>query len=148
MPGKLPKGTHTDALVELLDITPTLLELVGIEVPSHIAGRSLLSLLIGETTTHRRYVRCEYYDALSLVNPKRSLWEGSRATMIRDHRYKLVTYHGHETGELFDLQNDPEEFENLWDDPQMGDIRFRLMKASFDQTAFAIDTGPEATQVF
>lgn len=148
MPGLLPQGKQTDALVELLDIAPTLLDLAGLETPSHMAGRSLLPLLKGETSTHRDYIRCEYYDALSLVNPSRVHWEGSRATMIRGHRYKLVTYHGHETGELFDLQKDPEEFDNLWDEHTMRETRFRLMNKSFDQTAFAIDTGPQETQVF
>ena len=37
--------------------------------------------------------------------------------MIRDDRYKLIVYHGHDIGELFDLENDPDEFDNLWDDP-------------------------------
>jgi arylsulfatase len=148
MPGTLPTGVKTDALVELTDLAPTLLDLAGLKIPLEMAGRSLLPLLKGETDTHREYVRCEYYDALSHVNLTREVWEGSRATMIRDRRYKLVTYHGHETGELFDLENDPGEFDNRWDDPAMAEVRFRLMKTSFDQTAFAVDTGPEATQVF
>ena len=68
--------------------------------------------------------------------------------MIRDDRYKLVVYHGHEVGELFDLGTDPWEFENLWDDPAFKEARFRLMKRSFDALAFAVDLGPKQVAHF
>ena len=41
---------------------------------------------------------------------------GSYATMLRDQRFELVVYHGSENGELYDLKEDPLEFDNLWDD--------------------------------
>jgi arylsulfatase A-like enzyme len=75
--------------------------------------------------------------------PGRSDFQGTYGTMIRDDRYKLVVYHGHDVGELFDLETDPWEFENLWDDPAYGEVRFRLMKRSFDALAFAVDLGLE-----
>ena len=147
-PGALTQGKEIDALVELLDIAPTLLDYANEPIPKEMAGRSLRPLLEGKTDTHRESVRCEYYKALSLLRPGREEWEGNRATMIREERFKLVVYHGHEQGELFDLKNDPGEFENLWDSPGHMDTRFRLMKKAFDQTAFAIDLGPEETCYF
>ena len=63
--------------------------------------------------------------------------------MIRTERYKLSIYHGFQKGELYDLQNDPEEYFNLWDDPEYAETRFELMQKSFDATVSAIDTGPE-----
>ncbi len=62
--------------------------------------------------------------------------------MLRTRQYKIVNYHGHEPGELFDLEKDPYEFDNLWEDPAYVDIGFELMKKSFDALAFAVDTGP------
>jgi hypothetical protein len=63
--------------------------------------------------------------------------------MLRTREYKLVNYHGHESGELFDLKKNPREFENQWDNPKYAAVRFELMKKSFDALAFAVDTGPQ-----
>ena len=57
---------------------------------------------------------------------------GTFATMYRDRRYKLIVYHGHNLGELYDLQEDPWEFDNLWDDPDHRELRDGLIYASFD----------------
>ena len=126
-------------------------------------GRSLLPILTGgsDISQHRDWVRSEFYRALSPI--KRDLDGtggptardvGSRGiqpidvaygTMFRDRRYKLVVYHGHDQGELFDLETDPEEFNNLWDDPEFTHLRIQMMKRSFDELAFAVDTGPKQT---
>ena len=60
--------------------------------------------------------------------------------MYRDERYKIVVYHGHEQGELYDLQEDPGEFNNLWDDSESVSLRFDLMRRNFDALAFSVDT--------
>ena len=135
-PGTIQENVQSEALVELTDIVPTLMEASGLSIPEEIQGKSLMSLLTGESDpqTHREYVRAEYYQTLQ--GPQ------SYATMIRNDRYKLVNYHGTGLGELFDLQNDPHEFTNLWDDPEYADIKLDLIIKNFDATAFAIDTGP------
>jgi arylsulfatase len=142
-PGHMTGGMISDALVELTDIAPTLLEVCGLPVPERMQGRSLLPILSGESDPHlhRDFVRCEYYRALNPDVPGRDDFEGTYATMIRDNHFKLVVYHGHDVGELFDLQTDPGEFQNLWDDPVYAGARFRLIKASFDALAFAVDVG-------
>ena len=68
--------------------------------------------------------------------------KGTYATMYRTERYKLVIYHGLEIGELYDMQEDPNEFQNLWDSPQHVDVKLRLLKASFDKSMRSIDRGP------
>ncbi len=109
-PGQLRAGLRSAALVELLDLAPTLLEATGLPIPAHMQGRSLLPLLTGQAEPDRHR---EYHDALALPG-------GSRATMLRDERHKLVVYHGQRLGELYDLRDDPDEFSNLWDDPARG----------------------------
>ena len=147
-PGQIAAGATTDALVELTDLAPTLLEAAGLPVPEHMAGRSLLPLLRGATAEHRGEVRCEYYAALRSLKRNLGAWSDSRATMIRDRRHKLAVYHGHPVGELFDLQEDPHEHRNLWREPGYAELRFDLLRRCFDATAFAIDTGPEVTRTF
>ena len=136
-PGLLKQGLRSDALVELTDIAPTLLELSGEPIPDRMQGRSLLPILTGEAEPHhhREYVRSEYYDALDMP-------DGSFATMYFDGHHKLVVYHGHGLGELYDLQADPGEFENLWDRPEHQGLKLDLMQRSFDASMLAMDRGP------
>ena len=145
-----PTGFVSDALVELVDIAPTLLELAGLPVPLRMQGRSLLPILRGEAPPdhHRDFVRCEFYRALNPDVPGRAQYEGSYATMYRDARHKIVAYHGHEQGELYDLENDPGEFENLWNDPDHAGLRFDLLRRNFDALAFSVDPGPPQVTPF
>ena len=136
-PGRFAPGLRSAALVESLDQAPTLLELAGLEVPAHMQGRSLLPILNGESDpeVHREFVRTEYYDALDLPG-------ATFATMYRDERYKLAVYHGHEHGELYDLAEDPQEFDNKWEDPGFQGLKLELLKRSFDASMQAMDRGP------
>ena len=133
-PGHVEQNARSDALVELVDKAPTLMELAGLEVPDYMQGRSLVPLLRGQRQEHRDFVRCEYYDALDLP-------DGTLATMCRNRRYKLVVYHGHNLGELYDLEEDPEEFENMWDEPEAQPLKLDLLQRSFDATMANIDRG-------
>ena len=150
-PGHFQAGLRSDALVELTDIAPTLLELggapdVAMAGRTPMAGRSLLPILSGQADPHhhRDAVRCEYYRALNPEGPGRD--EGDFrihfGTMHRTRQHKLCVYHGHPHGELFDLAADPWEFDNLWDDPAHAALRFDLLKASMDALALAVDLGP------
>ena len=136
-PGRFRSGLRSDALVELIDIAPTLLELTGLPVPERMQGRSLLPILTGTAPPdhHRDFVRCEYYDALD--EPHRSL-----ATMYRDQRWKLNVYLDAELGELYDLAQDPYEFDNLWDSPAHHAIKTELLLKSYAGTIRAMDYGP------
>ena len=102
-------------------------------------GRSLLPILSGQASPdhHRDFVRCEYYDALDQP-------DGTFGTMYFDGRYKLSVYHGHNLGELYDLAEDPHEFDNLWDDPDFQTLKLDLILRSFDASMLALDVGIRA----
>jgi arylsulfatase len=135
--GKVKAGAVCDGLTELHDVTATIMEAAGEDIPTYFHGRSLLPIATGESKgPHRDFVRCEYYDALDLS-------DGTLATMYRDATHKLSVYHGHDLGELYDLVNDPDEFDNLWDDPDHQTLKLQLMQKSFDATMMAIDKGSE-----
>ena len=135
-PGHVVQGVRSEALVELTDLVPTLLDALGLPIPAKVQGKSLWPILTGQgdPAVHREFVRCEYHDAL--LRP-----HASHANMIYDGRYKLVAYHGQEIGELYDLQEDPDEFVNRWLDPDCAALRFELLKRIFDATMLATDEG-------
>ena len=129
-PGAFRSNVQDDSLVELLDLTATLLDLAGVEQPDYQQGKSLVPRLHGEAVgTHRDFVRCEYYDAL---DPHFTGGTGTFATMHRTRCYKPCVYHGKGVGELFDLEEDPWEHNNLWNDPAHAELKNRLLAQSFD----------------
>lgn len=131
LPESLQNHQKCDGLVELLDLSATLLEVAGAEVPAHHQGRSLWPILTGQRSgdTIRRSVRSEYFDALDTCFTGGS---GSFATMYRDKRYKITVYHGHDLGELYDLEEDPWEYNDLWDNSDHADIKNQLIFESFN----------------
>jgi arylsulfatase A-like enzyme len=136
-PARFARDLRAPALVMAMDIAPTLLELAGLEPLPEMQGRSLLPILEGRASPerHHPFVRAEYLDALDLP-------DGTRATMWCDGRYKLSVYHGHALAELYDLEADPGEFDNLWGRPGNAALERELLQASFDATVRAVDLGP------
>lgn len=143
---------RSDALVELVDIAPTLLEAAKIDIPHYMQGKSLLPLLSGETELdhHKDRVFCEYHDAMAAgtVNTEERDFDASHGTMYFDGRYKLCLYHGHDIGELYDLKTDPDEFDNLWDEPAHKDLKLTLLKNHIDAFASTLSAGEERTKAY
>ena len=92
----LPEGKVSDALVELMDVNPTLIELAGLPAQEGVEARSLVPVLQGHASTHRD----------SIVTTLRSF------ECIRTERYKYVNNYG-DIRELYDLEEDPSELHNL-----------------------------------
>lgn len=142
LPERFLAGLRSDALVELLDLPPTLLEAVGLDVPEAMQGRSLLPILSGQAdpSEHRRAVYSEYYNA----------WTHHRCygTMLRTRNEKIVVYHGVDRGELYDLDADPDEFHNLWSDPRRTSMKTRLLKRAFDASVLTMDPWPPRLGAF
>jgi arylsulfatase A-like enzyme len=132
------------ALVELVDLAPTLLDAAGLPRHPGMQGRSLWPLLRGEAApeTHRTDIYCEYYNATPVhANPQ------GHATMVRTDHHKLVVVHGVEPdpvcGELYDLEQDPGETCNRWDDPALLPTRCDLLRRLCDRMAWTVDPLPE-----
>jgi len=144
-PGHFQQNKVATGLTQLIDIVPTIAEIVGIPL-EWVQGNSLVPILSGKEdgSKNHDYVRCEYYDALDMnFGVPGKDHEADFATMFRNDQYKLVVYHNLEYGELYDLKNDPDEFNNLWENTEYADVKNELMKASFDATVKAIDVGPK-----
>ncbi len=94
----IPKGTSSKALVYLLDIFPTLAELAGVRSPEPVDGRSLVSIMRGREVE----VRDSVYTAF-----------GEVMRAVRDRRWKLIRYPHINRTQLFDLESDPQEMNDL-----------------------------------
>ena len=140
-PGTIPEGVESDALVELVDLAPTLLDAVEEEPLPRMQGQSLWPLLIGDTDVdaHRDVVYSEYYNAM----PWHDDPELPFGTMVRTDRYKLVKMHRLASSELYDLETDPNETQNRWDDPAYASIKMNLLDTLADQMAETVDPVPE-----
>jgi len=143
-PEKFRCNEIVDDMVQLADISTTLAKLTGIENWNGIGG-NLLSYLtgVGEKPGHK-YLRSEYYDAVHIFAPEyKEKHIPNFGTMIFDGKFKLSVYHGHEKGELYDIENDPHEHVNLWLDPSYTEKKIELLKEGFDQMVLNSDLGPK-----
>lgn len=140
-PGVIEPG-RSDALVELLDLPQTILDAASLPHHPGMQGKSLWPMLQGRRTTasHRDDVYCEYYNA---CNGHNGDGRPAMLTMVRTKTHKLVVAHGEHTGELYDLENDPREWHNLWNDPAAINLKNELLLRLSDRMAFAVDPLPE-----
>lgn len=123
---KFPKGIKTrdevDELVQNIDWAPTLLDLAGVEVPNDMQGRSLLPLVQGEQDSWRDALYYHYYEFPNEHMVKKHYG-------IRTGRYKLIHFYDDiDTWELYDLQEDPIELNNLYGQPEFGQLIRDLKK--------------------
>jgi len=141
-PTRFGRGLVSDALVELVDLAPMLLDAAGLETPARMQGRSLLGICDGTANPHEHKdaVYAEYYNAMPFHN-----WHRPRpyVTMVRTRTHKLAVTHGLGTGELYDLEADPGEHRNLWDSPGHKDVKIELLTRLADAAAFTADPIPE-----
>jgi arylsulfatase len=72
----------------------------------------------------------------------------AHGTMLFDGRHKIAVYHGRDEGELYDLESDPDEYDNLWYKPEYADLRFELTKRCFDASVFTMDPYPPREAIF
>jgi arylsulfatase len=136
-PGKYKAGLRSNALVEMVDLAPTLLEAAGIAIPQGVQGRSLTSLLTGRTTRHRDSVYCEFFDSGFLYNPP------PMAVCVRTETHKLAYYQNLEIGEFYDLEKDPTETNNLWNSPSARAAREEMMHLVVARMVDTVDPIPE-----
>lgn len=108
-PEKIKPGFRCRRLVQAIDIMPTIFEAIGASIPWYVQGQSLLNLCIDPNSAPiREWVYCEYRESNFPHTPP------VYATMVRTERFKLVHYHGEKYGELYDIERDPNEYNNLW----------------------------------
>lgn len=128
----LPKGFEKRGdvvqMVQNIDYAPTFLDLAGVSIPEDMQGVSLLPLLKGDKAPKRwrkgLYYHFHEYPAEHAVK---------RHYGIRTERYKLIHfYHDIDVWELYDLQKDPNELNNIYGKPGTERLTQKLRKQLWD----------------
>jgi choline-sulfatase len=129
-PGHLPENRRIDELVELVDLLPTLLELLGLPNPPDLHGQSLVPLIDGRPGAKGRDVVFSEY----LENEE---------AMVRSTRYKLIVGTGRRERQdgyvtddplpgpyerLYDLEADPDETTDVADRPALAAVKRELRR--------------------
>lgn len=130
---RLPNGYDRkgviDEMVQNIDYAPTFLEMAGAIIPDDIQGRSLVPLLkssngLSDTQKNawRDAIYYHYYEFPAEHMVKRHYG-------VRTERYKLIHfYQDIDQWELYDLQKDPQEMHNLYNDPAYRKVQKKLHK--------------------
>ena len=106
-PGLVAAGATISAMVRNIDVAPTLLELAGASNSLPMDGRSVLSAIRGEPMPSPGELLYEYFWEYAFPHTPTTF-------ALRGDRYKYIFYHGvWDTNELYDLQADPLERDNL-----------------------------------
>ena len=116
-PEEIKAGTVIDDLVQNIDFAPTFLDYAGVTVPSDIQGVSLRKLVKGEVGEWRDAIYYTYYEFPGEHNVPRH--HG-----VRTDQYKLIHfYFDSNQWELYDLEKDPSEMHNVYEDKNYKNIR-------------------------
>ncbi len=125
-PSILKGGNTIQKMVQNIDIAPTILDLAGLKKPTYMPGKSFLTLLKGDSSEWRNKIFYEYY------------WEYDYPMTptvygVRTEKYKYIKYVGiWDQNELYDLENDPNEINNLIEKPEYSGIIKGLAKDLYD----------------
>ncbi|MGE0021818.1 MAG: sulfatase [Draconibacterium sp.] len=119
-PKEIKPGTKIDKLVQNLDFAPTFLDYANIEIPDEMQGESFRKLVSGETGEWRDAVYYTYYEYPAVHMVKRHYG-------VATERYKLMHfYYDIDEWEMYDLQTDPQEMKNIYNDPAYADVQQML----------------------
>ncbi|MBL0422913.1 sulfatase-like hydrolase/transferase [Ramlibacter sp. AW1] len=119
------RGTASEAMVECIDVVPTVLDFLGLPSQEHrVEGRSLLPLLRGGQPGEWRsqvfgHLDYAYREARTFLGRGPQECNGF---MVRGERYKYIWWEGYRS-QLFDLQEDPQELHDLGTDPGLEPVR-------------------------
>ena len=115
-PKEIKAGTAIDQMIQNLDFAPTFLDYAGVEISKEIQGESFRNLVNGKVSEWRDAIYYTYYEFPGEHHVKRHYG-------VRTDQYKLIHfYYDIDAWELYDLENDPSEMNNIYDDPSYKEV--------------------------
>ena len=123
-PGVTDPGATRDQLVQNMDLAPTILEMAGVTPSYKMHGRSLVPMLRGDSPKDWR--DAIYYHYQMQEPAGRASHLVAKHYGIRTDRHKLIYFYEYDFWELYDLQKDYLEMENLYEQPGYEDLVGRL----------------------
>ena len=124
-PAKIKPGTKSNDFVLNLDIAPTVLDAAGVAIPKDMQGQSMLPLFAKKKAKGRDVIYYHYYE-----NGEHSV---SPHFGIKTKRYKLIRFYTRVNNwELYDLQTDPHEMNNIYGKKGYENLT-RQLKAELNQ---------------
>jgi len=123
---RYPKGikahSHPKEMIQNIDYAPTLLDYAGVEIPEDMQGLSIKNLFTNEHSDWRDAIYYTYYEYPSVHMVKRHYG-------IRTNRYKLIHfYYDIDEWELYDLEKDPNEMKNVYNDEAYAKVKADMHK--------------------
>lgn len=121
-PDVIEPGSENSDLVQNIDFAPTVLDVANVDIPEEMQGNTLVPLFNGANNSWRDALYYHYYEYPGIHMVKRHYG-------VRTDRYKLIRfYYDIESWELYDLVEDPQELNNVYDHPDYTSIQKRLHK--------------------
>ena len=136
------KAHTSQALASTIDISASILDRAGLAPYFGIQGCSFLPCLSDEPN-HRDALLVEHNDG----GPRMGFEQAARARASIKKGWRMTTYAGESWGELYDLNADPKETNNLWDDPDYLEIRATLSLKMIDCLTRQMDESPRANRL-
>ena len=121
IPGEVLGRREIDEMVLNLDLAPTFLDYAGVEIPDEMQGLSWRKLVNGENDNWRKSLYYHYYEY------PHGWHYVKRHYGVRTEKYKLIHFYNDiDAWELFDLEIDPDEMNNLFGDVAYAAIQHEL----------------------
>ena len=120
-PGKIKAGSVNEDIITNIDFAPTLLELAGISTTQKMQGTSFVPVLVGNTPK-------DWQDAMYYHYYEFPFWHHVQPHYgIRSQKYTLAHfYYNIDVWELYDLEKDPGQVNNIYNDPNYAEVTTEL----------------------
>ncbi|MCU7548837.1 sulfatase [Chitinophagaceae bacterium LB-8] len=120
-PGVTNKKVTTSSMVQNLDFAETILDMAGLPIPADMQGKSFVPLLKGKQ-------KGNVHDALYYHFYENQEHKVAKHIGVRTDRYKLIYFYENNEWELYDLQKDKGEMNNVYNDPSYSKVKTMMQK--------------------